>query len=518
MPYRHQILLFCTVFLTGTAVLIFEVTAVRALSPFFGTSIYVVSSVLTTILTALSFGYYFGGRLADKVADARILYLIIGFAGLLMNFLYLLSIFLFPIAGELLPITYGPLILSLFFFLAPSFLLGIDSPFVIKLLTKSGDDQHNGALVGSVFFWSTIGSITGSLASGFFLIPFLGVQLTFVLTATALSLFSCLTYLYFLPQTNQYLPRISLFWILFITTASVLLGAVILKADVLSTNAGTLLYRSDGYYSQIEIREQHLSPTQTIRTLHREINHSSAIELGTTTFAFQYPEYARAYRYLQPTTKNFLMIGGGAYTIPRTLLFEDQALLIDVVEIEPSLYPLAQTYFDLATSSRLQNFDTDARIFLRTSKQIYDVVYIDVFQSGHYIPPHLSTVEFFSDVANHLSPQGIMLINLIGIPDIQTRSLTGSLIKTIQTVFPHAQTYAASNHPEGIQNITLIARKDNTPVVFPDTFLIDLKNGSTTPAQDRVIPLERFHLAEQMIFTDNLAPVEMLVAKQILSY
>jgi spermidine synthase len=518
MSHYYRPLLLSTVFLTGAAVLIFEVTAVRALSPFFGTSIYVVSSVLTIILAALSFGYYVGGRLADRLPDVRALYLIIGFAGLLMNLLYLLSIFLFPIASQLFPVTYGPLVLSFFFFLAPAFLLGIDSPFVIKLLTKSGDDTHNGATVGSVFFWSTVGSIVGSLASGFLLIPFIGVKLTFVLTATTLSIFSSLAYLYTLPHTKNLRPRVPTTWTFSILIVSVLLAATILKTDFANPNRDTLLYRTDGYYSQIEVREQRPSPTKTMRTLHREVNHSSAIELGTTTFAFQYPEYARAYRHLQTETDNFLMIGGGAYTIPRTLLAEDPNLKIDVVEIEPSLYTLAQTYFELATSSRLRNFSTDARAFLNSTHEQYDVIYIDVFQSGLFIPQHLSTVEFFSDVHDQLTAKGVVIINMIGIPGIPEKSLTGSLIKTIQAVFPELQPYTASNHTQGLQNITLIARKDNQPIDFPDSFMIDRKNGTTTAANHRELPLQNFHLAKQMIFTDDLAPVELLVAKQILLY
>jgi Predicted spermidine synthase with an N-terminal membrane domain len=184
-----RLIFFATIFITGAAVLIFEVAAVRALSPYFGASIYVISSVLTVILAALSLGYYFGGRLADRRPEPGVLYIIIGMSGLVMNGLFYLSLHLFPIAGSVLPITFGPLILAAVFFLMPAFLLGIDSPFVIKLLTTN-DTEHNGAVVGSTFFWSTIGSIVGSLISGFVLIPYLGLDYTFVGTATFLSFIS----------------------------------------------------------------------------------------------------------------------------------------------------------------------------------------------------------------------------------------------------------------------------------------------------------------------------------------
>lgn len=92
IPYIYYL----TVFATGAAVLIFEVAAVRMLAPYFGSSLYVLSSVLTTILAALSFGYYFGGRIADRIPTPRALYCIIGVAGIVMLFLQVLSLQILP--------------------------------------------------------------------------------------------------------------------------------------------------------------------------------------------------------------------------------------------------------------------------------------------------------------------------------------------------------------------------------------------------------------------------------------
>jgi predicted membrane-bound spermidine synthase len=518
MPSFYKPLLLATVFTTGAAVLIFEVSAVRALSPFFGSSIYVVSSVLTVILSALSLGYYLGGRLADKRPDVRLLYLIIATSGLIMNLLFLFSLLVFPLANHFLPITYGPLILSLIFFFIPAFLLGIDSPFVIKLLTTTEDINHHGAVVGSTFFWSTLGSITGSLASGFLLIPFLGVTLSFVGTATIVSIASCLAYLLLLPHTKQDKPIISSGLIITITICSVILASIIMISKPLSLNSGEILYRQDGYYSQIEIREKISDSGKTIRSLHREVNHSSAIEVGSTNFIFAYTEYARLYPFLQTSTENFLVIGGGAYTVPRTLLQEDPDLLIDVVEIEPGLYDLAKTYFELPDSPRLTNYPMDARSFLRTTNQQYDVIFADAFQSGHFIPPHLATAEFFADVHRHLTEEGIFIVNIIGMIDQTDRNLTASLIKTIQTSFPNPTIYQASATCDQLCNIIVVGKKNGTSAILSENFIVDIKNGEVASASSRILPLDKFYLDQQLVFTDDRAPVELLVAKQILAY
>ncbi len=298
--------------------------------------------------------------------------------------------------------------------------------------------------------------------------------------------------------------------------SSVVVAALILRAESITTKPGKLLHLSDGYYSQIEVREQQPAPGVVYRSLIRDINHSSAMQTGTTTFVFQYAEYARAYRVLQDHSDNLLMIGGGAYTMPRTLLTEDSELRIDVVEIEPKLYELAQAYFDLPDSPRLRNYATDARSFLNITDRQYDVVIADVFQTGHFIPPHLTTREFFRSVRSALTEEGVFIINIIGMVGENEKTMTGSLIKTIQSVFPNVQVYNASNHDQALRNLVAIAKKDDLPFLLPEDFVIDLKNGSAAAASDRVIPLEKFYLEKQMVLTDDLAPVELLVAKQIL--
>lgn len=518
-PRFYTPLLFCTVFTTGAAVLIFEITAVRALSPYFGTSMYVVSGVLTVILAALSVGYYIGGRLADRYPDPRLLYLLIGMSGLIMNACYLIAQYTFPIAGMLLPTTIGPLILALLFFFIPAFLLGIDSPFVIKLLTKVADDTHNGAMVGSTFFWSTIGSIVGSLLSGFFLIPFIGVRLSIVGTATLLSLGACFAYLYLHPYTRHRLPFVPLSWILLIAIVSTTLGCLTIRSSGVDTRAGELLWRGDGYYSQVEVRELALPTGAIMRSMFREVNNSSAVILGTTTYAFPYAAYARSHQYLELPAKNFLVLGGGAYTIPRTLLLEDPTIKVDVVEIEPILLPLAYQYFDLPKDPRLRNFTQDARVFLLHTPDVYDVIFSDAFNSGHYIPAHLTTQEFFLLVRSRLTPNGLFIANVIGQTTLDERSLTGSLLKTIQSVFPNMVVYTTdpTAHTR-LQNLLVLARADDSTAHLPDeTILPSYGARNYLSADVLTIPLQAFHFDRQTIFTDDKASVEYLVARQIVT-
>src|SRR6266516_2094377 len=104
---RKNFLLF-VVFLTGSCVLILEVTATRMLSPYFGNTIYTVSSIISVILLALSIGYYTGGRL-EKKASTFLFYAIIASSGVFVLMIYLLNLFLIPYIAYLYSIRYGPL-------------------------------------------------------------------------------------------------------------------------------------------------------------------------------------------------------------------------------------------------------------------------------------------------------------------------------------------------------------------------------------------------------------------------
>ena len=174
------------VFLTGACVLIIEIVATRILSPYFGNTIFTVSSVISVVLAALSVGYYIGGKLADKTPSEKVFYSIILSSGLSILFLQLLNLRLLPYLGYKLSLMNGPLITAIILFFIPSFLLGTLSPFAIKLQELNAPDKGIGSIAGEIFFWSTLGSIFGSLATGFIFIPKFGINQIVIATSLVL--------------------------------------------------------------------------------------------------------------------------------------------------------------------------------------------------------------------------------------------------------------------------------------------------------------------------------------------
>ncbi len=508
---------FTTVFLTGAAVLIFEVAAVRMLAPYFGSSLYVLSSVLTTILAALSLGYFFGGRIADRTPHPTALYLIIGSAGVVMLFLQSLSLYLLQSANEVFSITTGPLVLSLALFFIPAFLLGIDSPFVIKLLTQTGSTDHNGALVGSIFFFSTIGSIVGSIAAGFLLIPFLGLTVTIMLVSLLLILWSITAGVllhYLAPVTESFKLKIPLPLLILIGIFTAVYFSYLTLSFSPATTAQTTLYQADGFYSNLHIFEMTKNKT-TYRILKNDVNNSSAIIPGEPTPVFTYTQLADIFTVNNPNAKNYLVLGGGSYTVPRSIHHFYPEMQIDVAEIEPRLYPLAVQYFELPVTDKITNYELDARVFLQSTTTQYDVIFSDIMNSGLFIPPHVATVEFFTAFKKRLAPDGIAILNFIGSLDTTETSLTGSMIKTISTVFPNYKLIALQGpQVSSTQNMLFIIRHDGQTITIPKKDIVDHFRGTTLDSGTLVVDPNSLTLSNQTVFTDDKSLIEPLIVKQ----
>ena len=187
MPAIHRFLLPLIVFLTGASVLVVEVLAVRVLSPYYGNTIFTVSSVISVVLFALSLGYYVGGIAADRRPTLQWFFGLILSSGLVLLLFYFLGTLALPALSESLSIEVGPLVSAALLFLLPALLLGMLSPYAVKLQSLHFPNQGVGSVAGTIFFWSTLGSITGSLLAGFVLIPNVGIDRVLIAVACCCS-------------------------------------------------------------------------------------------------------------------------------------------------------------------------------------------------------------------------------------------------------------------------------------------------------------------------------------------
>lgn len=496
---RNYVLL--VVFITGACVLAIEVAAVRILASYFGSTIYTVSSVISVILAALSLGYYLGGRLADARPAASWFYLIITASAFSVFLMQALIEWALPGWGRSLDLVWGPLNTSVVLFLLPSFLLGTLSPYAIKLQHARSPDVGIATTAGKVFFWSTTGSISGSLLTGFYLIPSIGLRLI-TLGIGAVLLAVGLSGLFFSSQSGgrrRSLPLLGA------------LGLVLLAGAAQQPAHPDLLYLKDGRYERIRIYDADFTGGR-VRMLQQDLSSDSAVYLESEELPFEYTRYYRLLLALKEDLRSVAVLGGGAYTVPKKLIEERSDLVVDVAEIEPALFDLAQQYFRVPDSPRIRNYVMDGRRLLYERPATYDAIFSDAYHSYLAIPTHMTTVEFFETAKRSLKPGGIFMANVIGSLEDRPPSFALSEMKTMRTVFPNSY-FIAVGSPDLLepQNLIYLAVNSDDPVDFES--LRTPGSPIAEAARRNLIDPQEFDLDQHLVFTDDFAPVERYVAE-----
>jgi len=491
------------VFLTGACVLIIEVVATRILSPYYGNTIFTVSSVISVVLAALSAGYFFGGRLADKYPSEKIFYLIILSGGASVLLLWLLVRSFLPMIGYGFSLVSGPIISAFILFFLPSLLLGALSPFAVKLEAVRLAGRGVGSISGGIFFWSTLGSIFGSLSAGFVLIPRFGISRIVLSVAVTLIILGTAGYLLGLSVKAHKKEFIKI--IAIIIVVMFLLGVVPLwKRNV--------VYSRDGIYERITIYDREYEGRPT-RFFEQDRSGSGAMFLDSDELVYDYTKYCALYEVFKPDLKTALVIGGGAYSIPKAIIKDRPEAVVDVSEIEPSLFKLAKEYFAVPETDHIRNFTEDGRRLLHDSDKKYDMIFSDVYYSLYSIPAHFTTQEFFKIARDRLSADGIFVANLIGDLSRQEPSLLLSEIKTFQTVFLNSYFLAVDSPVKiGSQNIIFVGYNSEKIIDLSGSEISGHSNAIIRSLDEKNISLDRFEFSPYPILTDDYSPVEHLTA------
>ena len=175
--------LFLVLIVEGFSLMAVELSGAKLLAPFYGSSLYVWTAVLSITVFGLTLGYYSGGRLSEKYPSEKLLALILAASALLV---YAMpdsapSIIQMTRAMSLIP---GICVASFLLLVPPMFCFGLVGPMVVRLMAQKMETLGN--VAGTVYFTSTLGGIIATFAFGFFCIPEFG--LTFCAHITALAL------------------------------------------------------------------------------------------------------------------------------------------------------------------------------------------------------------------------------------------------------------------------------------------------------------------------------------------
>ena len=509
--HEHKFALLLSVTLTGMAVLIVEISATRMLAPFFGNSIFTFSSVIGIVLAALSLGYYLGGRLADRRPSEAWFYSLIVVSGFSVLLLQVLNAVVLPAIAYRLSMVNGPLLVSLLMFFVPALFLAMLSPYAITLLHARATGGGVGNAAGLVYFWSTLGSIAGSLGTGFVLIPNWGIGSIMIGVGSGLVLLGGAGLL-----VARGMPRIY-------PAGLMLLGLVFAMAlrQIAAEERADVVYAAEGLYERIVVRDMR-HQGRPVRILWQDRNMSSGQFLDDGGMAFEYTKYFELYRLFVPELKAALAIGGGAYSVPKSILSDSPRAVVDVAEIEPILHALALRYFELPEDARLRNHVVDGRRFLHDTTQRYDLIFSDAYSSFVSMPPQFTTREFFALARGRLTDNGVLIANYYGSLAPDTRSMIYSVLRTMRAVFPQVYVLATEGPAsEKLQNFIFIGHN-----AVPPGGRIDLRRAADVefvhPMLKGVAALElrpaQALLEAYPLLTDDFAPVENYAANAIRRY
>lgn len=438
-PGLSAFVIYAVAFVVGAIVMSYEMLGSRYLNPYFGSGIYTWASLISTVLGALTVGYFIGGWLADRHPSV----LVLG-GTVLIGSLYMLvlPVFAQPMLEAVLAgiddIKTGSLLASMAILFFPVTFFGMYSPFAIRLMLQS--PTRSGRVSGAVYGISTIGSIAGTLGTTFFLLPSMGSRaLTLSLGAigaVAALVLIALPWLTRRPSTAAAVAAIALL-------ACVTGDA---RAQLVDEAArAALLKRPDGQVARIEtefndifITKRRHELTMSFQLKGWDYTESVTDLRDPDNLPVHYTRFMPlALAYAEAPAK-VLMIGLGGGSISTYLGRAMPDLTIDTVEIDAGVINAAKRYFGILETPKVKYIAADGRVFLNRNKQLYDLILVDAFHGG-YVPFHLLTKEFYTLIKQRLAPGGAVAFNVH-----DGTKLYLSTIKTLNEVFPSVHLYPTS--------------------------------------------------------------------------
>jgi spermidine synthase len=173
---------------------------------------------------------------------------------------------------------------------------------------------------------------------------------------------------------------------------------------------------------------------------------------------FEYTEYFQMPWLWNHDIKRVLMAGLGGGSTPRAYQHYYTNVTVDTVEIDPVVVEVAKKYFNVEETPTHHIHTNDARVFLRRTTNMYDVILMDAYATTRYgssLPANLTTKEFFQIASDRLTTNGVLAYNVIGQIQGFRTTVIGSLYRTLNSVFPQVYMFPASES----QNVVFIATK-----------------------------------------------------------
>jgi len=457
--------LFVISFAEGAAVMAAEISGAKLLAPFFGSSLYVWSSVMAVTLGGLACGYFIGGRMSTKAQkEQKLLLILIGAISCLCLMPFMSGLFYFT--ASYLPLI-PSVILSVFVLLFPTMLcMGATSPLIISILTTSAGES--GINSGKIYAISTVGGIVATFACGFYLIPYVGVKLTLICFATVLAL-ACL-----LLITKK---EMKLFPVMLLP-----LLCVIIYSFKNTTRHSFIIYETEGMLGKLEIREEPLfkDPSVMIRKLLINTIIQTEMNVDTKASVSDYVSLLKQNSSYFPEGKALVFgLGGGLVSN----MLAQQHYQVTGVEFDERIIEMAKRFFYLDPS--VKTICDDARHYLNSCHQTYNLILFDVFKAEEQ-PSHIITSESLAKLKTIMDTNALVLINTHGYLTGEKGQGTQCLLATLKQSGFYVKVCASGN-TEAYRNLVIVAGLHPFTTVWNDEISIPGTSTSFVNKDDQPV-------------------------------
>ena len=483
------------VFVAGAATLAAELTGARLLAPWFGASNLVWANVIGLTLIYLSLGYWLGGKLADRYPTMRALGITVMIAAAALAILPIALTPIFSAAqSAFADLSAGAFVASfvgtMLMFLVPITLLGMVAPWAIRLSVTTIETA--GSVAGRLYAISTVGSILGTFLPVLVLIPAIGTRLTLILIAGVLAL-----------------AAVPLVGARAVAAPLIIFALLAMPVGAIKDAPGeTVLFEGESPYQFVQISEK--PGGERILRLNEGWALHSVLPASRSALTGGYWDAFAALPLITGASAGRLAILGNAGgSIARAYRIIWPQVPVDGVEIDPVVSEAGARYLDMA-GPNLTVHEADARFWLAGDRGPFDAIVVDAYRQP-YIPFHLATQEFFQQVHDRLTPNGVVAIN-VGTPPGDDE-VVRSIGATMRTVFPAVM---EARYEEF--NSVLIGFRNPAEAVRAKAALA-AATGAVAPAAHKLGDLLQFVTpGGGQVLTDDKAPVEQMTDGAILDY
>lgn len=477
--------------------------ASRVVAPYFGNSIYVWGSLIGVFLAALALGYFLGGLAADRWPSPVVFSGIVFAAGALVVPIPVLG----PRLLDAIELTgwgprAGPLAATLALFSLPGVLMGMVSPFAVRLRARTVATIGN--VAGILYALSTTGSIAGTLLAAFILIAVMSVPAIIFLLGGTMILLAIAGWL----RVRRIAPAIAAAVLFVLLAAALPMAAPPPEAE--------LRFEQDTVYHRIAVTDE-----GRVRFLKLDNYWQSGLDLDDPRrTVFAYADYLHLPVVFRPEARWVLFVGLGGGTAPTRYHQDYAAMTIEVVELDPAVVRVARRYFNLPDDGRLRVSAQDGRLFVARAPRQYDIIVLDAYLIDT-IPFHLATREFLETARSRLMPGGVLASNVIGAVGGPHSGFFRAVYKTYRAVFPTVYVFPIEwgqyGSPETLRNILIIGT--DRPALTTAAILAAAARARRTPG----VTVRRLEEAARDLYTDpvptddvpvltdDYAPVELLI-------